>query len=63
MLWSSGRALADPAYLMMSQEDGLVSEFFWGLLEPSGEECVAADSALKWKWNNLGFDKIQTYVQ
>ena len=26
---------------------GLVQDFLWGLLEPSGEECVAVDSALK----------------
>ena len=35
-----------------------MSDFFWGLLEPSGEDCVAADSALKWKWNSLRFESL-----
>ncbi len=25
----------------------------WGLQEPSGESCVAADSALQWRWNSM----------
>ena len=25
----------------------------WGLQEPSGEECVVADSALQWQWNSV----------
>ena len=25
----------------------------WGVGEPSGEECVVLDSALKWKWNSV----------
>ena len=25
----------------------------WGLQEPSGEDCVVADSALQWQWNSI----------
>lgn len=25
----------------------------WGLQEPSGDDCVVADSALQWQWNSL----------
>ena len=25
----------------------------WGLSEPSGEDCVVADSALQWGWNSI----------
>ena len=30
-----------------------VSNQPWGLQEPSGESCVAADSALQWRWNSM----------